>query len=496
MLGLRQSLVTTGKVTPPIPVIKVDIGTIGSAQDGGAFLLSNVESNNNQSVAYSVIPTLVGYVPSSYSSTGKPTYVATWENARTFAEAFVACSQSGENDAVCKDDFKVYPQEVIGVGDAVLFTQIITAYGVVPQDQEIITTNPNTFLLRKWYNTYYTGQDYAREYIGSRYIWGPKVDANSNFAYVIDLNTGDETQMRITEKCSFLLFRTFTYNTFLPAEDVLFEQVTSVTPAAIQAGYTVETSYNLRTPPSNTQSGFTTNSYTNDILMYSSGANPGTVDLEIVFDAIQTTVGGNSLNLFIQPPFDKVKKVNYTGGSAVDLYAPPGMKVIIDVVYSFNNTGTRAWHILFNKELTLIPYYQAAGQSTIYPKTQVTSVAQGTPKITYIYKYRLDLNGNPGFRTADPPDVIGPLSFSNFRFKFDGYKETNGINYGRYGMKNIPNTASNNSGGTGSSVLPISFPPDVSPTKNLYTINKSVSTIVSNPQATAKYFNIFNGLSI
>ena len=63
-------------------------------------------------------------------------------------------------------------------------------------------------------------------------------------------------------------------------------------------------------------------------------------------------------------------------------------------------------------------------------------------------------------------------------------------------MKNIPNTASNNSGGTGSSVLPISFPPDVSPTKNLYTINKSVSTIVSNPQATAKYFNIFNGLSI
>ncbi len=166
MLGLRQSLVTTGKVTPPIPVIKVDIGTIGSAQDGGAFLLSNVESNNNQSVAYSVIPTLVGYVPSSYSPTGKPTYVATWENARTFAEAFVACSQSGENDAVCKDDFKVYPQEVIGVGDAVLFTQIITAYGVVPQDQEIITTNPNTFLLRKWYNTYYAGQDYAREYIG------------------------------------------------------------------------------------------------------------------------------------------------------------------------------------------------------------------------------------------------------------------------------------------------------------------------------------------
>ncbi len=340
------------------------------------------------------------------------------------------------------------------------------------------------------------GQDYAREYIGSRYIWGPKVDANSNFAYVIDLNTGDETQMRITEKCSFLLFRTFTYNTFLPAEDVLFEQVTSVTPAAIQAGYTVETSYNLRTPPSNTQSGFTTNSYTNDILMYSPGANPGTVDLEIVFDAIQTTVGGNSLNLFIQPPFDKVKKVNYTGGSAVDLYAPPGMKVIIDVVYSFNNTGTRAWHILFNKELTLIPHYQAAGQGTIYPKTQVTSVAQGTPKITYIYKYRLDLNGNPGFRTADPPDVIGPLSFCNFRFKFDGYKETNGINYGRYGMKNIPNTASNNSGGTGSSVLPISFPPDVSPTKNLYTINKSVSTIASNPQATAKYFNIFNGLSI
>jgi len=48
MLGLRQSLVTTGKVTPPIPVIKVDIGTIGSAQDGGAFLLSNVESTHKK----------------------------------------------------------------------------------------------------------------------------------------------------------------------------------------------------------------------------------------------------------------------------------------------------------------------------------------------------------------------------------------------------------------------------------------------------------------
>ena len=490
MLGLRQSLVTTGKVTPPIPIIKVDIGTIGSAQDGGTFLLSDVESNNNQSIAYAVVPTLVGYIPSNYTAGIKPIYSTTWENAKNFAQAFVACSQSGENNATCKDDFQIYPQEVLGVGDAVVYPTIITGYGPQPQNQEVMATNPNTFLLRHWYDAYYIGQDYAREYIGNRYIWGPKTGEGSNYAYVIDLITGEETQRKITDKCSFLLFRKFTYNTFLTAEDVLIEQTASVTPEAITAGYAVETSYNLRFNPNALYTGIPT-TYSNDIVF---GNPPGTVDIEIQFDAIQEIAGGNTLNLFIQPPFNKVKKINYTGGSAVDLYSNPGMKVTVDALYAYTNVGVRSWHVVFNKELTIIPY-QVVGQTTIYPKTQVISVVQGTPKIIYTYTYRIDLRGNPGFRTGDPADVIGPLSFFNFRFKFDGFKETKSVNYSRYGIKNIPNFNLNTGGGN-SSTLGISFPPDVSPAKNLYTTNVLPTQLISNPQATQRMSNIFQGISI
>ena len=494
MLGLRQSLVTTGRVGGGITLF--DLNGIGTPQDGGTILIYQTTdpSLNNKTIAYSVVEKLI---PIFSNSGSIPKYVGNWEECRDFAQSIILSSQMGDEDAkfvgsnlysagetytnINPDPrFNIYPHLYDNLG--------ITQYGYTiiggVQTSEAVNFE-STFLIRKWWENYYVGNKYEIEYPGSRYIWGSRPSPTDNYAYALDLITGEQVLRPVTEKNSFLLFRKNIYNT-LPQVETPEQSYSGTLPTA-----PAPTGYQLQTKSSGTTSSNTNGSvpaYINQLFLPVNITDAKTFDFEIKFNAIQTEVAGqNTLaNLFIQEPFNKVKKVTFPNGqSRVDLANPPDMTVKVNLFYFYTNgVGVRIPSIIYNVEATVVPY-----SNLQYPATNVYSVSANNPvpKIEYIYTYRINLEGLPGFRNSDAADIVGPISIYDFRFKFPGYIESDPKNYGIYAMKNIPNFPN------------LSFPPAVGATKNMYTINKTVTEFItayqSNPSLFNRFQNIFQGIN-
>lgn len=522
MLGLRQSLVTSGKIGilngggGGEVINAIDIGTIGSIQDGGTALLRDVSNSSNatipanKSIAYTVIPQLVAYYKDPGISTAS-TYVATWEEARDYAYSIVLSSQKGEEPAkfiganqynanpspaynvISNPDprFSIYPNiEYVPwswnmIAGTVNF--IVVDYEVIDGEAVIVSpnaiSNPATYLIKEWWDKYFVLENQNIEYTGSKYIWGPRaelVGVNANFAYALNVYTGEEELRPVTEKNSFLLFRTFLYDSF-ETTDAPLEEFESILPAApAPTGYEFRPGLGaLSVPPTITQT------YSNKIYI-PSGNLSKILDFEIEFDATRTGTNANA-DLFIQPPFKDLKKITFPDNSTrIDYTQDPGLQITVDLLYFYETYGgVRISHAARNIQGQVVQF-GTAGAEPQFPKIVVTSIP--VQKITYTYTYRLNLSTLAGFGNEEPANIIGPIAIYNLRFKVPNKKESSPVNFGKYAIKNIPNLPS------------FSFPIGSQAQNNTYVINKTneefYAATQANPILQQKFAGILTGTQL
>jgi hypothetical protein len=490
MLGLRQSLVTTGKVGGGTATVLEDIGGLGTGQEGGGILIHEAPiPNTNKVSAYAVIPRLV---PIFYSDGTIPKYVGTWEECRDFAHTVILSSQVGETNAkfVGANQYNAGTEYTIQSPDPrfSIYTHldgsnITTIYqteieGGVPIQESL--QYEHTYLIRLWWEEYYIGEQYELTYAGSRFIWGARETSTSNYAYALDLITGEQVLRPVTEKNSFLLFRRFTYNSLTETEPP--EQFLQAT----LSGAPAPTGYALNRSPQLAQS--ISENYQNSILFPTATVSK-TFEFEVKFNAIQQDVAGQNskADLYIHPPFDKVKKVTFPNGQTrIDIASNPEMTIKGDLLYFYTNSaGTKVPQFIYNVEASVAQYSNLS-----YPKVNVYSVStfNAYPKIEYIYTYKIDMSQFPGFEPSATADIIGPISLYNVRFKFTNYTESIPKNYGIYGMKNVP-------------IAPnIDWPAGSGASRNVYVINKNFTDFytawTSNPSLVARFLAIFNGTDL
>ena len=509
MLGLRQSLVTSGKIgiqggqgfTP------IDIGPLGSAQDGNTVLLyeqENINVNLNTSYAYTVIRGIVGYLPPT-SNSSNISYGTSWDAAAGFAHSVILASQKGTEVAkfVGSNEydgmgsytldnpdprFKIYPN--LTFGNTVIDNIVEIKSGVYVaknpttfqyEDLDIIT-NPATYLIKKWWRQYFIDQNDQIEYSGAKYIWGPKEHPSSAYAYALNVYTGAEELRPITEGNSFLLFRSIAYSTVAVTTSIQDEY------QAQMVGASAPTGYSTRGLETQIGAPALTPTYANKLYLPNSGSK--LYEFEIEFDAIAEDAVINGVNqkrnLNIQPPFNGLKKVTFPDGTTrIDLSQDPGLEILVDMFYYYtpNNSQTRVTNVVQGLTTTVIPY--RTGQNLQYPEFIVSTNAAGVPKVKYIYKYRLTLSGIPGFLETSSPDIIGPIGLFNFRLKVPNQKFSTPFNLGRYAVKNIPLAPT------------FSFPFNVPATANIYTINCTADQLLaaaaSNPNLSSRFQGIING---
>lgn len=524
MLGLRQSLVTSGKIGilnggggtgeggGGEVINAVDIGTIGSIQDGGTTLLKSVSSSANlpipanKSIAYTVIPQLVAYYkdPSVFTA---PSYVATWEQARDYAYSIVLSSQKGEEPAkfiganeynanaspayshMSNPDprFSIYPNiEYVPTSWALIPSTvnfIVVESEVIDGEVVIISpnaiSNPATYLIKEWWDKYFVLENQSIEYTGSKYIWGPRLSegVNSNFAYALNVYTGEEELRPITEENSFLLFRTFLYDSF-ETTDAPFEEFESVLPTApAPTGYEFRGSANVLQINNEIQQ-----TYSNKIY-FPPGNLSKILDFEIEFDATRTGANANA-DLFIQAPFKDLRKITFPDNSTrIDYTQDPGLQITVDLFYFYDGFGgARLPQHGFNLQAQVVQY-TTAGNEPQFPKITVTSST--VQKITYTYTYRLDLSGLIGFGDNEPTNIVGPIAIHNLRFKVPNKKESAPVDFGKYAIRNIPGAEA------------YSFPLGIQGQSNAYVMNKDKDTfdtaIAQNSVLRNKFLNILSG---
>ena len=513
MLGLRQSLVTSGKIgiqggqgfTP------IDIGSTGSTQDGDTILLRNVSNalnpgvHNNKSIAYTFISKLVGYYPDPATST-KVSYTATWEQAKDYAHSIILSSQKGTEVAKFiganqyvqnttyiptgnpDPRFSIYPVLAYTedtnniVGGTVNY--IFTDYADINNDVTVISpnaiSNPATYLIKEWWDKYFVLENENIEYTGAKYIWGPRTILGSDFAYALNIYTGEEEIRPVTEKNSFLLFRTFVYDSFETTEAPLeeFESILPTAPAP--TGYEFRPGLGaLSTPPTIAQT------YSNKIYI-PPGNLSKILEFEIEFDATKTGTNQNA-DLFIQAPFKDLRKVTFGDGSTrIDYSQDPGLQITADLLYFYETSGgVRISHQAANIQGQIVQY-GTAGAEPQFPKIVVTSIP--VQKVTYTYTYRLDLSTLAGFGNEEPANIIGPIAIYNLRFKVPNKRESSQVNFGKYAIKNVPFAPQ------------VSFPIGSQAQNNTYVINKTNAEFYAatavNPILQQKFAGILTGTQL
>lgn len=490
MLGLRQSLVTTGKVGGGTATVLEDIGGLGAGQEGGGILIHETPiPNTNKVSAYAVIPRLV---PIFYSDGTIPKYVGTWEECRDFAHTVILSSQAGETNAkfVGANQYNAGTEYTIQSPDPrfSIYTHldasnITTIYQTEFEGSVLIQESlqyEHTYLIRLWWEQYYIGEQYELTYAGSRFIWGARETSTSNYAYALDLITGEQVLRPVTEKNSFLLFRRFTYNSLTETEPP--EQFLQAT----LSGAPAPTGYALARSPRIAQA--ISETYQNSIILPTLTIYK-VFEFEVKFNAIQEEVVGQNSNadLYIHPPFDKVKKITFPNGQTrVDIENNPEMTIKGDLLYFYTNSeGTKVPCTIPNVQASVVQYSNLS-----YPKVDVYPVStfNAYPKIEYTYTYRIDMSQFPGFEPSATADVIGPISLYNVRFKFTNYTESIPKNYGIYGMKNMPLAPT------------LEWPVGSGANRNIYVLNKNIDDFTaawaSNPSLIARFIAIYNGIDL
>lgn len=444
MLGLRQSLVTTGKVGGGL--IKTDIGEIGGYQDGGAILLLSADLSSNQSIAYTVLnPTHLTQITVG----GIRSYAATWEQCRDFAheQSFVFKKETDENVKIvgaCEytgqtgtsdPRFKIYPKLYLNTETE------LSQFPLVGNTEEILTTqaplvinlypnNPNTYLLREWWELEYLQN--PEKYPTIKFIWGPRLSETSTHAYIFSVEDGYEYITSVNERHSFLLFRSYTYNTFIQTEQIPESSnnasVPTVSRGKAQFSPTASPLFN------NAIYGF--NNVT--VNPYELGKFP--IELEVICDY-------NAQGIYnIPPPFDKFKTVtSLQGFKNFDSTQAPGVTITANLIYADRTLvngspdDPTSWYVYQNQTLEFVFDYWGT-QTTAFKQEVIQPFQQNSPgKIRYTFRFLLDMRDKPGFETGRDASIVGPISIYDFRFKFPNYKESNPISYTKYiaGYRNL-----------------------------------------------------------
>lgn len=509
MLGLRQSLVTSGKIGiqgGQGGFIPVDIGPLGSVQDGNTVLLyeqeNTIDPNVNRSYAYTVVRNIIGYLPTT-SNNSAITYGATWDEAAAFAHTVILSSQKGTENAkfiganeynsqtaygltIADPRFKIYPALVSGTTVIGLNAEYISGVYVEKNaetgqyDDLDVIANPQTYLIKKWWREYFINKNDQIEYSGAKYIWGPKESPNSNFAYALNIYTGAEELRPITERNSFLLFRAIIYSTVAVTPAIQDEYLAQMVGALAPTGYATRGLETQIGPPT------VNNLYPNKLYISSTGLEK-IYEFVVEFDAIAEDAVINGVtqkrNLNIQAPFNDLNKVTFPDGTTrIDLSQDPGLEILVDILYAHfpNNSNTRVISSKSNLSCTVVPY--RTGQNLQYPEFTVLTTSEGVIKVKYTYTYRIDLSGLPGFLETSSPDIIGPISLYNFRYKVPNKKFSPPFNLGRYAMKNLP-LAPN-----------YSYPLNAPASSNIYTINCTISEFLAASNNNPNLQNRFQGI--
>jgi len=432
MLGLRQSLVTTGKVGGGL--IKTDIGDAGSLQDGGTLLLQSPKFGNTQSVAYTVME-----YPIQLTVGGIRSYLGTWEQCKDFAHAqsfiskkstdqtakFVgACEYTGQT-GTSDPRFKIYPKlyldsespqfPLLGFQEEIPTTQAPIIVNIYPN-------NLHTHLLRLWWETYYLQN--PEKYPSIRYIWGPRVSETSDLAYIFCVEDGNEYLDSVTARHSFLLFRSYTYNTFVTTETVPEGSPNASVPKVANGkAYTTATNQ------------FETAIYGfNNAVVNPIELKKFPVELEVICDF------NNTVGIFnIPAPFDKFKTVtDNQGRKNFDGTQAPGVTIKVSLIYADRTLiyGTLDDPLSYYvyPDLNLQFTYNYWGSTPVAFTQQTIQVPNGSipGKIKYTFRFLLDMSTLPGFESGRSAAIIGPISLYDFKFKFPNYKESNPITYSKY----------------------------------------------------------------
>lgn len=489
MLGLRQSLVTTGKVGTAL--VKTDIGNTGDIMDGGAVLLLSPEIAGgaaNKSIAYTVIES-----PMQITVGGITSYTATWEQCRDHAHSltipykkatdenvvFVGNNQYNGGTTYSIDNFdprfKIYPQlylsysNTIYAGDSIPTIGNQTVASINPASGGLVyqvkfPNNEYTHLIREWWELYYKPNPSKYPI---KFIWGPRLSDTSNFAYVFCVVDGNEYVVPITEKHSFLLFRSFTFNTYVQTEIVPQQSERASVPAV---SYGKAQTAGGNSTPAGTSSVYGFHSIPQELKKFP-------VELEVICDY------NASIGIYNIPvPFDKFKTTtSQQGFKNFDINQPPGIVITATLLYrNTSDSGTSFGNYVLIPKVTLTHtsyYYGGAGNNAAFLQQIIKLPVGQTPgQIKYTFRFLLDMSSLPGFESHRSPEIIGPISLFDFRFKFPNYKESIPINYEKY-IETL-------GGGT----------------RNLYLINKTqtdfIAAVSTNTTLGSRYYNILMGYTI
>jgi hypothetical protein len=485
MLGLRQSLVTSGKVGGGL--VKTDIGSLGDPMDGGAILLLSPQiGDTGKSIAYTVIPS-----PQLITVGNITSYTATWEQCRDYAHSLIIPYKKATDENVVfvgnnqynagatydtanfDPRFKIYPRlymnglnqgsdTIITYGNESLVGLANAINEVEPIYNAKYPNNQNTHLIREWWELYYRPNP-AKYPI--KFIWSSRLSPTSDFAYAFCVDDGNEYLFRVTEKHSFLIFRSFTYNTYVETEIIPESSPTAFVPAVANGKAQVSGGGT----PTSAVYGF------HDIPQE-------TKKFPVEFEVICPY--NASIGIYNIPvPFDKFKTTTSNQGfKNFDINQPPGITVNAALAYrDTSESGTSAGNYMLIPKVTLqhTPYYWGIGNqyATSFGQKTIKLPVGNTPgEIQYTFRFLLDMSTLPGFESFRSPAIIGPISLLDFKFKFPNYKESTPITYNKYKETTF--------GGS----------------RNLYLINKSqtdfIAAISTNNSLAQRYFNVLMGNSI